>query len=290
MRKLGAIGFAFVLSSSLAGCGEGINTGVVIGLPSSSRTDSGKWTLAWSDEFNAANGSQPDPAKWTYDLGGDGWGNKELEYYTRRRANASIQNGMLAIQALRENYTGTDGVPRPYTSARLKTQGRFQQAYGRFEARVKVPYGQGIWPAFWMLGADIAQVDWPACGEIDIFENIGNEPSTIHGTVHGPGYSAGKGISGAYTLPNAQRFADDFHVFAVEWEPSQVRFYVDSALYKTVAPADLPKGTTWVFDKPFFLLLNVAVGGDWPGSPDSTTVFPQTMLVNYVRVYKRSGS
>jgi beta-glucanase (GH16 family) len=140
-----------------------------------------------------------------------------------------------------------------------------------------------------MLGEDIDKTGWPACGEIDIMENIGKEPGMVHGTIHGPGYSGEKGIGAPYTVSGKQKFADDFHLFAVEWEPAVIRFYVDKDLYATVIPADLPKGSKWVYDHPFFLLLNVAVGGDWPGSPDPTTVFPQTMLVDYVRVYRRSN-
>jgi beta-glucanase (GH16 family) len=245
-----------------------------------------RWQLVWSDEFTGANGASPDTSKWTYDIGGGGWGNQELETYTNRPANAHLQDGSLVITAQKETFTGPDGIPRDYTSARLKTAGLFTQAYGKFEARIRIPYGQGMWPAFWMLGSDIDQVGWPACGEIDIFENIGKEPSIIHGTVHGPGYSGGNGISGSFTLPNPARFADDLHVFAVEWESSAVRFYVDGTLYKTVTPANLPSGTQWVFNHPFFIILNVAVGGSWPGNPDSTTVFPQTMQIDYVRVYK----
>jgi len=221
------------------------------------------------------------------ETGGNGWGNQELEYYTDRRQNAFQQGGNLVIQAIQEKYSGADGVARNYTSARLKTQGRFSQKYGRFEARIRIPQGQGIWPAFWMLGDDIEKHGWPKSGEIDIMENIGKEPAMVHGTIHGPGYSGGKGISAHFSLPGDQHFADDFHVFAVEWEKKAIRFYVDDHLYATRTPADLPKGTKWVYKHPFFLLLNVAVGGDWPGNPDSSSVFPQTMLVDYVRVYRR---
>ncbi len=241
------------------------------------------WKLVWSDEFSGPDGSAPDSSKWTYDIGGNGWGNHELEYYTSRRQNVHLEHGMLAIRALRESYTGPGGVHRDYTSARLKTQGLFEQAYGRFEARIKIPYGQGLWPAFWMLGADVGKVGWPRCGEIDIFENIGREPSVIHGSLHGPNFPP-QGATGIYTLPNGERFADRFYVFAIEWEPEVVRFYADRHLYKTVRRGDVP---VWVFDHPYFILLNVAVGGDWPGDPDATTVFPQTMLVDYVRVYRR---
>jgi beta-glucanase (GH16 family) len=264
-----------------------------VGVPAHARTDDGAsqpaWTLVWSDEFDGEDGSAPDPANWTYDtgVGSNGWGNHELEYYTSRSPeNVVIQNGNLVITALRETYTGPDGITREYTSARLKTQDLFSLAYGRFEARIQIPYGQGLWPAFWMLGDNIRDVGWPASGEIDIMENIGREPSAVHGTIHGPGYSGGSGIGASYTLPDDQRFADDFHVFAIEWEPGAIRFYVDDTLYKTTTPDNLPAGRAWVFDHPFFLILNVAVGGDWPGNPDSTTVFPQTMLVDYIRVYQ----
>jgi beta-glucanase (GH16 family) len=243
-------------------------------------------TLVWSDDFNAPNGSPVDSSKWVLETGGNGWGNQELEYYTARPQNAFQQDGNLVIKVLEEKYTGPDGVTRNYTSARLKTQGKFAQKYGRFEARIKIPYGQGIWPAFWMLGDDIKKKGWPKCGEIDIMENIGKEPAMVHGTIHGPGYSGDKGIGAPFELPAGQRFADDFHVYAVEWEAKAIRFYVDDHLYTTRTPADLPHGAKWVYKHPFFILLNVAVGGGWPGNPDSSTVFPQTMLVDYVRIYR----
>jgi len=249
---------------------------------------SAAWTLLWSDEFEGPTGSPVDATKWVLQVGGNGWGNSELQYYTERTANAFLSNGSLAIRALREPYLGPDGVARDFTSARLKTQGHFEQAYGRFEARLKIPRGQGVWPAFWLLGADIPQVGWPRCGEIDIMENIGREPSTVHGTIHGPGYSAEGGLSAAYMLPGAKVFADDFHVFAVEWEPSEIRWYVDDRLFAKRTPSDLPPGRSWVFDHPFFVILNLAVGGKWPGNPDSTTIFPQTLLVDYVRVFRKS--
>jgi beta-glucanase (GH16 family) len=248
---------------------------------------SSPWTLTWSDEFDGPAGARVDASRWVTEVGGHGWGNNELEYYTDRADNASLRgDGVLVIRALRERYQGPDGVTREYTSARLKTQGRFEQTYGRFEARLQVPRGQGIWPAFWMLGADIGTVGWPRCGEIDIMENIGREPAIVHGTLHGPGYSGGDGLSGGYTLPGGDAFADALHVFAVEWEPAIIRFYVDDVLYQTRTPADLRPGQAWAFDHPFFMLLNVAVGGNWPGPPDGSTVFPQAMLVDYVRVYR----
>lgn len=249
---------------------------------------SGAWVLSWSDEFSGANGSAPDPAKWGYDLGGGGWGNAELQTYTSRAQNASIQNGNLVITAAWETLVGTDGISRDYTSARLKTQGLFSQSGGRFEARIKLPAGQGLWPAFWLLGNDIGSNGWPTCGEIDIMENVGYEPAIVHGTLHGPGYSGGNGISAGKALASGN-YSDDFHLYAVEWEGAQIRFYVDGNLYASRTPADLPNnGAVWVFDHPFFIILNVAVGGTWPGSPNGSTVFPQQMLVDYVRVYRRS--
>ncbi len=246
------------------------------------------WKLTWSDEFNQPNGSAPDPSKWTVLTGGNGWGNQELEYYTSRPENLRIENGNLEITARMEAYTATDGVQRPYTSARLQTKGKFEQLYGRIEARIKIPFGQGVWPAFWMLGSDIDKVGWPACGEIDIMENIGKEPSTVHGTLHGVGYVPA-GVTAAYSLPDGRRFSDDFHIFAIEWERSQIRFYVDQIVYATYIPQNAPAGARWPFDHAEFVLLNLAVGGEWPGYPDDKTRFPQQMLVDYVRAYEKSS-
>jgi beta-glucanase (GH16 family) len=246
------------------------------------------YALVWNDEFRGKNGSLPDRTKWTYDIGGSGWGNHELEYYTNRAENARIEHGRLVITARAETYSGPDGKEFGYTSARLKTQGLFAQAYGRFEARIKLPAGQGIWPALWMLGDNIATDGWPKCGEIDVMENIGKEPGINHGSLHGPSSTGPSSDSTkTITLPAGKRLFDDFHLYAMEWEPNVVRFYLDSSLYATFTSAEWPAGGTWVFDHPFFIILNVAVGGDWPGSPDATTKFPQTLLVDYVRVYKR---
>ena len=244
------------------------------------------YQLVWSDEFNGVDGSAPDATKWAIQAGGNGWGNNELEYYTPRNQNVQISGGNLVITAVKEDYTGPDQVTRHYTSARIQTKALFSQQYGRFEARIKIPKGQGMWPAFWMLGNNIDAAGWPACGEIDIMENIGKEPSLVHGTLHAPNYPAA-GYTAAYMLPSGA-FSDDFHIFAVEWEPQQIRFYVDRNLYATDTPATSPAPSSWPFDsQPFFILLNLAVGGDWPGNPDSTTQFPQQMLVDYVRVYQK---
>ncbi|MSU57361.1 MAG: glycosyl hydrolase family protein [Pedosphaera sp.] len=237
------------------------------------------WTLVWADEFAQADGSSPDPAKWAYDIGAGGWGNNELEYYTSRTNNVRVEGGKLVIEARQESYLGSS-----YTSARLKTKGKISWTYGRIEARIQIPRGQGLWPAFWMLGTNIDSVSWPNCGEIDIMENIGAETNLVHGTIHGPGYSGGGGIGGPYTLAGAA-FADGFHVFAVEWETNRLRWFVDGQQYFSATPASLPGGATWVFTQPQFLLLNVAVGGNWPGNPNGSTTFPQRMTVDYVRVY-----
>ena len=240
------------------------------------------WQLVWSDEFNGPANTLPDAAKWTFDIGHgkNGWGNQELENYTRDPANVSQDGkGNLVIQALRM----PDG---SYTSGRIKTQGKFNIQYGRIEARIKIPYGQGIWPAFWMLGNDIGSVGWPAGGEIDIMENIGKEPAMIHGSMHGPGYSGNTPLTSTYKLPSGALFADDFHVYRVTWSAEAVVFAVDGNEYYRVTPQSLPAGTKWVYDHPFFLLLNVAVGGRWPGKPDETSTFPQSMLVDWVRVYQ----
>jgi beta-glucanase (GH16 family) len=235
--------------------------------------------LVWSDEFNGPAGAPLDRSKWAYDLGGGGWGNQELETYTNSPENVFQDgNGHAILRALR--------AASGYTSARIKTQGKFDAQYGRIEARIKIPYGQGIWPAFWMLGNDIGTVGWPACGEIDIMENIGREPGTVHGTVHGPGYSGGGAIGRAFSLAAGKQFADDFHVYGVEWSPQSVEFFADGSKYFEVTPASLPAGRTWAYQHPFFLLLNVAVGGTWPGNPDATTTFPQEMQVDWVRVWQ----
>jgi beta-glucanase (GH16 family) len=247
------------------------------------------WRLTWSDEFNAADGTAVDPAKWKHDVGGTGWGNGELEYYTDGTRNAVQMGGNLVITATTQGaaqYHCTYGTCR-YTSARLLTQGLFSQQYGRFEARAQMPTGKGLWPAIWLLGDNISTVTWPACGEIDFMETIGTDISTNHGTLHMP---ASYGPSGTFKLPGGASFADAFHTFAIEWEPGTVRFYVDDQLYETRTQASVPAGDTWEFEHPFFLLVNVAVGGQWPGSPDSTTTFPQTLKVDWVRVYQKDGT
>jgi beta-glucanase (GH16 family) len=243
------------------------------------------WELVWEDEFEGPAGQSPNSSNWRFDIGtgsGTGWGNAQLEYDTNRPENVSLDgNGYLAITAREESYLGED-----YTSGRINTNEFFSQTYGRFEARIHLPIGQGIWPAFWLLGADFKTVTWPGCGEIDIMEYRGQEPNILHGSLHGPGYSGGSAITSRYELPGGAGFNADFHIFGVEWYSDRVTWYVDDVRYLTITPRDLPAGASWVFDHPFFVILNVAVGGHFVGAPDATTTFPQTMLVDWVRVYR----
>ena len=246
------------------------------------------WSLAWSDEFDGAAGSPVDPVSWRPEVGGDGWGNQELQYYTNSSDNAALDGaGNLVITVRRTDLQLRDrrfgGCP--YSSARLVTKDRVSFAYGLVQARIRLPKGRGIWPAFWMLGHNIDQVGWPHCGEIDVMENFGKDPTVVHGTVHGPGYAGAAGITASYR--GDASLADDFHLYAVRWEPERIRWYLDDQLYATVTPHDL-QGNPWVFDHDFFLLLNVAVGGTFSVSPDPSATFPQIMLVDYVRVFARS--
>jgi len=253
--------------------------------PTSSTSSAAAEVTTFSDTFDGPAGSPVDSSKWQMETG-DNVNNHERQYYTSGTNNAALDGqGHLVITAKRENpgnYQCWYGTCQ-YTSARLNTSGKFAAQYGHVEARMKVPRGQGMWPAFWMLGTDIGDVGWPNSGEIDIMENVGYEPSTVHGTIHGPGYSGSGGIGAPYSLPGGQAFADDFHTFAVDWAPDSITWSVDGNVYQRRTPADLG-GKTWVFNKPFFLILNLAVGGDWPGDPDGSTSFPQQLVVDSVSV------
>jgi beta-glucanase (GH16 family) len=247
--------------------------------------------LAFQDEFNKAINSPIDSTKWTAEIGGQGWGNQELQYYTNSIENAYHDgNGSLVIKAIKLQPPLTLNCwygHCQYTSARLITKQKFERKHGRIEARIKIPAGQGMWSAFWMLGNDIDTVGWARCGEIDIMENIGREPSIVHGTIHGPGYSGANGIGAGYSFADNRVFADDFHVYRVDWTENKIKWYVDGKLFKTLKPKDLPQNTDWVFEHPFFMILNLAIGGPWGGNPDDTTVFPGIMKIDYVRVYNR---
>jgi beta-glucanase (GH16 family) len=240
----------------------------------------------FADEFTGPRGAPVDFTKWTAELGGGGWGNEELQYYSEKVDNVRLDgSGNLEIRALPSSSELTCWYGKcRFTSGRLITKGKFDFKYGTAEARIKVPSGAGVWPAFWMLGSDIDAVGWPACGEIDIMEFIGKEPSTVYGTIHGVGYSGAGGISRSTSLPGKANVSDDFHRYSVKWSESEIRWFLDGKLYSKISRKDIPKGSAWVFDKPHFLLVNFAVGGKWPGSPSSSTIFPQSMLVDYIRV------
>src|ERR1022692_174674 len=256
------------------------------------------WQLVWSDEFNGPAASPPDPTKWNYDLGGGGWGNNEAETYTNSPNNV-FQDGQgnLVIRAIRDSSGN-------YTSARLQTGAPgastettdLSWQYGLLEARIKLPFGQGVWPAFWMLGEDINTMSWPTCGEVDIMENFGtfnNNASVNNGTAHGPGYSGGNGLSAPITLPAGETVSNNYHVYALEWSQNSMQWFVDGVLYHTVTSASIPSGDQWVFNAHFFILLNLAIGGPstFLGTPDPNAPFPnQDMLVDYVRVYQAAAT
>ncbi|MBI5168398.1 MAG: glycoside hydrolase family 16 protein [Candidatus Eisenbacteria bacterium] len=248
-------------------------------VPQTSTPPTGR-TITWQDEFDGPVNTSPNAARWGFDIGTD-WGNSQLEYDTSRPENCSLDgSGHLRIIARQESWLGSN-----YTSARIQTKTQFAQAKGRFEARIMLPVGQGIWPAFWLLGNDIGSAGWPACGEIDIMEYRGQQPTKVAGSLHGPGYYGGGALTNTYTLPTGS-FAGSWHVFAVEWETGKVTWLVDDVPYQTRTASDVPPSGRWVFEHPFFIILNVAVGGNYVGAPDGSTVFPQTMLVDYVRVYQ----
>jgi beta-glucanase (GH16 family) len=240
--------------------------------------------LVWNDEFDA---SAIDSNKWEHEVNGKGGGNNELQYYTDREVNSRVENGVLIIQARKEQYTGPDGT-REYTSARMRTAGKGDWKYGRFEIRARLPEGQGLWPALWMLSTYGNYGGWAASGEIDIMEELGQEPNRVYGTLHyGASWPNNVQKGRSFVLPEGT-FSEDFHTFVLKWDTTRFQWFVDDSLYSTV--------TSWYteghaypapFDQKFHLIFNVAVGGDWPGSPDGTTVFPQQMVVDYVRVFQK---
>jgi beta-glucanase (GH16 family) len=241
----------------------------------------------WSDEFNGPAGTSPDSAKWNFDVGGNGWGNNELQYYTAKPSNAGLNGqGDLVITARAEQYTGPGGVKRSFTSARLQTLNKFEFTYGLMEARIQVPAGAGLAPAFWSLGNDayIGDNGWPGCGEIDAMEVLGSEPKVLNGTLHGPWPSHPNGIGSEVEAPTP--LSAGFHTYGVRWAPDQISFLLDGSVYETVSQDDLPPGYAWPFQHPNFLLLNLAVGGDWPGPPNASTQLPARMVVDWVRVWQ----
>jgi beta-glucanase (GH16 family) len=253
------------------------------------------WALAWSDEFEGPAGSLPDASTWGYDLGDGsavglpGWGNNEREWYTDDPANVALDGEGHLVITVREAGGKPDCYygPCEYTSARLTTRDRFEFQHGRIEVRLQVPGGFGLWPAFWLLGSNIDEVGWPKSGEIDVMEFVGRRPTEILGTLHGPGYSGSSGISGRVDL--GEPVPDEFHVFALEWQPEQMAWFLDGVPYHDVSRDDVAPND-WVFEQPFFMLLNVAVGGNLGGPVFPDTVFPAQMLVDYVRLYVPESS
>ena len=234
---------------------------------------------SWSDEFRGPAGNGPSRRKWSFDRGGGGWGNDELETYTASRRNSRLDGrGHLTIVARRV------GGERRFTSARLKTRGKYSFRFGRVAIRAKLPAGRGLWPAFWMLGHDFPGVDWPFCGEIDVMEMLGQNPRRVHGYVHGPGSLAEEGVGGSKRVRRS--LARGYHVYSADWSAERITFSLDGFPYATVARATYPPGQTWAFDRPMFLLLNLAVGGEWPGPPGRSTRFPARMKVDWVRVWE----
>jgi len=264
--------------------------------PDTTTTPKITYTQVWSDEFDGAAGSSVDPAKWSFDLGDGctagicGWGNNEKEYYTNASDNVSLDGqGHLAIVARPAvlNTTCYYG-PCKYTSAKIKTRGKMSAAPGRVEARIRIPKGQGLWPAFWMLGNDFGTVGWPASGELDIMENKGSAPSTSSSAIHGPGYSGNTPFAHANTISAPATLADDYHLYAVEWDAVGASFYVDGIMHYQVLRGDIQRYGTSILDKPYYIILNLAVGGNFDGDPASDSILPATMLVDYVRVYTAS--
>jgi beta-glucanase (GH16 family) len=257
--------------------------------------DTGR-TLAWADEFDGGKGAPPDPSRWVHEVGGSGWGNGELQSYTDRADNAHLDgDGHLQIVARAEQFTGGDGRSRDFTSARLNSRQPFDTRYGLLEARVDMPAGTGLWPGFWAMGRDLPEVGWPAAGEIDIMEGDGGHPDSVFATLHGPdsttgSYAIGRAYTGgsgsAGTRGGGPSRLAGFHTYTALWTPLGVRMAVDGYDYSTIVPSDLATTGSWTFDKPFFLLLNLAVGGAVPGPPDASTPFPAAMSVDYVRVYR----
>ncbi len=270
------------LSFVVLACGKEKNDSVVNSADTVGQIDG--WTLVWQDEFDAA---KIDLSKWTHEVNAQGGGNNELQYYTDRPENSYLEDGSLVIEARKEQYTDPEGT-RSYTSARMVSRGKGDWKYGRFDIRAKLPYGKGLWPAIWMMPSESVYGGWAASGEIDIMEMLGHETNKVYGTLHYGGTWPDNVHTGTdYVLPSGD-FVNSFHVFSLQWEPGEIRWYVDGIQYQTQKEWHTKNGIFPApFDQDFFMILNVAVGGNWPGDPDHTTLFPQRMFVDYVRVYKK---
>jgi hypothetical protein len=269
---------AFLVGGVQEAIGTILNDDTLIGVDNTGYVSADSYpgkALAWSDEFD---GDVIDLQNWTYDLGASGWGNQELQNYTSNSENSYVSSGKLFIVAKQEGVH--------YTSARMKSIGLQEFQHGRIDVRAILPYGQGIWPAIWMLGANFPSSGWPACGEIDIMELVGSSPSTVHGTIHfGADWNQHNYVGQGTSLPSGQTFADEFHVFSIEWDESGITWLIDDQPYYSVT-STVTGSQPYPFDNPFFFILNVAVGGQWPGYPDTTTTFPQFMAIDYVRVFQ----
>ncbi|MDA8695561.1 family 16 glycosylhydrolase [Flavobacteriales bacterium] len=269
---------AFLVGGVQEAIGTILNDDTLIGVDNTGYVSADSYpgkALAWSDEFD---GDVIDLQNWTYDLGASGWGNQELQNYTSNSENSYVSSGKLFIVAKQEGVH--------YTSARMKSIGLQEFQHGRIDVRAILPYGQGIWPAIWMLGANFPSSGWPACGEIDIMELVGSSPSTVHGTIHfGADWNQHNYVGQGTSLPSGQTFADEFHVFSIEWDESGITWLIDDQPYYSVT-STVTGSQPYPFDNPFFFILNVAVGGQWPGYPDATTTFPQFMAIDYVRVFQ----
>ncbi len=247
----------------------------------------GRWVEVWRDDFEGPSNSAPDASRWNVEVRPQGQ-NQEQDYDTDRRENSFLDgSGNLVIKAYRENFVDGSGRPssQPYTSARLNTKGHFEQTYGRFEAKIRLPSGKGLWPAFWLLGSNIGDVGWPNCGEIDILEMAGSEPYRVDASLHGPGYAGTGALTRSFDLPNEEPFANAFHTFTFEWTSDGMRWLLDGEVFHVRTPGGLAEvERDWVFDHPFYLIINLAVGGLYDGSPDSSTVFPAEMAIDYISV------
>ncbi len=285
MKNIKALIIAIVMVTTL-----GCTTIPITSAPYSEDKDINFTNLVWSDEFD---GDTLNQENWNYNLGTGasvglvGWGNNELEYYTDRTKNVEVKDGELIITALKESYKGSN-----YTSGKITTKGKVDILYGRVEARIKLPVGRGIWPAFWMMPTYEEYGTWAASGEIDIVEMVGHEPHLIHGTIHwGGNWPDNKHSGKRFQYKDKKSIASEYHLYAVEWTEEGISWFIDDEMYSHI-PADEwltytdEEDVNAPFDKRFYIMLNMAVGGNWPGKPNETTIFPNQMFIDYVRVYR----
>lgn len=276
-----------IVCLSLMTLGPGVQAGQFGG----SHTAVVKKKLLWAEEFNSAAGTVPNPRFWNYDLGGGGWGNKELQWYTDNNVSTN-GSGALVISAEKVPELSDDDLPYEcfgtcqYFSSRILTKGKLRFKYGRIETRIQFPSGTGTWPAFWLLGSNIDAKSWPLSGEIDVIELRGREPNLAIGTVHGPGYSGAEGKTGVKRT--AVSLADGFHVYAIDWAPNKITWYLDGKIFHTVTSKSVPKGK-YVFNQDFFLIMNLAMGGEFDGGQMDTSIEKAEYKIDYIRYYSLNG-